>query len=76
MVSGVGASDAVQWAGMGVSNERALAWPVRAFARGSSDGGSGGLWVGGGKKQRNDGAMFGNGWLPNIATIINQCLNY
>ena len=26
------------WVGMGVSNECALAWPVRAFVRGSSDG--------------------------------------
>jgi len=33
---------------------------VWAFARGSGDGSGGGLWVGGGKKQRSDGAMFGN----------------
>ena len=60
----------VQWVGISISNECALAWPVRAFARGS------GMWVGGGKKQRSDGAMFGNGWLPNIAIISNQVLNY
>ena len=72
----MGASDVVQWAGMGVNDEHAVAWPVRAFARGGSDGGGGRLWVGGGKKQRSDGAIFGNHPLPNIATIINQCLNY
>ena len=66
----------VQRAGVGVSNERALAWPVRAFARGSGDSGGGGVWVGGGKRQRSDGAMFGNGWLPNIAIISNRALNY
>ena len=63
-------------AGVGISNERALAWPERAFARGSGDGGGGGMWVGGGNQQRSDGAMFGNGWLPNIAIISHQCLNY
>ena len=26
--------------------------------------------------RRSDGAMFGNGRLPNIAIISNQCLNY
>ena len=75
-MSGVGAGDAVQWAGIGVSNERALAWPVRAFSRGSGDGGSDGMWVGGGKKQRSDRAMFGNHLLPNIAIISNPALNY
>ena len=64
----------VQRAGVGVSKERALAWPVRAFARGN--GGGGRMWVGGGKKQRSDGAMFGNRWLPNIGIIINQYFNY
>ena len=66
----------VQWVGVGVNNERALAWPMRAFARGSGDGGSDGMWVGGGKKQRSDGAMFGNHLLPNIAIISNPALNY
>jgi len=65
-----------QRVGIGVSDERALAWPVWAFARGSGDGGGGGMWVGGGKKQRSDGAMFGNGWLPNIAIISNRAVNY
>jgi len=49
-----------------VDDERALVWPMQAFARGSGEGGGGGLWVGGGKKQRSDGAMFGNRWLPNM----------
>jgi hypothetical protein len=31
---------------------------------------------GGGWKKRHDGTMFGNGWLPNIVIIINQCYNY
>jgi len=35
------------------------------------------MWGGGGKNKRSDGpAMFGNGWLPNIAIIINQYFNY
>ena len=55
-----------------VGDERALAWPVRAFARGGGDGGGGGMLVGGGEKQSSDGAMFGNGWLPNIEIISNQ----
>ena len=55
---------------------RALAWPVRAFARGSGDGGGGGMCVGGGERQSSDGAMFGNGWLPNIVIINNQCHIY
>jgi hypothetical protein len=37
-----GAGDVVQWAGVGVSDERALAWPMWALARGSGDGGGGG----------------------------------
>jgi hypothetical protein len=37
-----GAGDMVQWAGVGVSDERALAWPMWALARGSGDSGSGG----------------------------------
>ena len=65
----------VQRVGVGVNDEHALAWPVRAFSRGSGDGGSDGMWVGGGKKQRSDGAIFGNHPLPNIATIINKCIN-
>ena len=44
--------------------------------RGSGNGSGGGMWVGGGKKLSNDGAMFGNGWVPNIVIIINQCYNY
>ena len=44
---------------------------------GDGGGGSGGnTWGGGGKNKWSDGAMFGNGWLPNIAIIINQCFNY
>jgi len=70
------AGDVMQWAGVSVSDERALAWPVRAFARGRGDSGGGWLLVGGGKRQKSDGAMFGNGWLPNIAIISNQALNY
>ena len=63
---------------MGISDEHALTWPMWAFVRGNSGSGSGRMWVGGGasKKQRNDGAMFGNGWLLNIAIIMNQCFNY
>ena len=42
------------------------------------DGGGGGggntSGGGGGKNRRSDEAMFGNGWLPNIAIIINQYL--
>ena len=73
----VGAGDVVQWAGVGVNNECAIAWPVQAFARGSGDGGGGGgMWVGGGEKTSSDGTMFGNGWLPNIVIIINQQFNY
>ena len=63
----------VQWAGIGISDECALAWPMWAFMKGSGNSGSRWWWVGGGKQQRSDGAMFGNRWLPNIATIINQC---
>ena len=37
-----GAGDMVQWAGVGISDERALAWPMWALVRGSSDGGGGG----------------------------------
>ena len=70
----------VQRVGVGVNDECALAWPVQAFARaavrGSGDSGSDGMWVGGGKKQRSDGAMFGNHLLPNIAIISNPALNY
>ena len=57
----------------GIRDERALAWPVRAFARGSANGGGGGrMCGGGGERQSSDGAMFGNGWLPNIEIISNQ----
>ena len=42
------------WAGVGVNDERAVAWPVRAFARGSGDGG---MWVGGGEKTSSDGTL-------------------
>ena len=73
----VGTGDAVQWAGVGVNDEHAVTWPMRAFARSSSDGGSGGgMWVGRGEKTSSDGTMFGNRWLPNIAIIINQRFNY
>ena len=69
----VGASGTVQWAGVGINNERTIAWPVQAFARGSGNGGGGGgMWIGGGEKTSSDGTMFGNRWLPNIAIIINQ----
>ena len=37
-----GAGDVVQWAGISVSDECALAWPMWALARGSGDGGGGG----------------------------------
>jgi len=59
-----------------IGDERALAWPVQAFARGSSDDGGGGVCVGGGESQSSDVAMFGNRWLPNIVIISNQCLIY
>ena len=35
---------AKRWAGVGVRDERALAWPKWAFARGSSSRGGGGMW--------------------------------
>ena len=60
----------------GNRDECALAWPVQAFARGSRNAGSGGMCGGGGERQSSDGAMFGNGWLPNIAIINNQCHIY
>ena len=50
----------------------ALTWPVRAFARGCGGDGSGGMCCGGGERQSSDGAMFGNGRLPNIEIINNQ----
>ena len=50
----------------------ALAWPVRAFARGCGGDGSGGMCCGGGERQSSDGAMFGNRWLPNIEMINNH----
>ena len=59
-----------------VLDKNTLTLPMQAFARGSSDSGSSSSrwwWLGGGKQQRSDGTMFGNRWLPNIATIINQC---
>ena len=74
-VVGVGASD-MAVGNAGISDECTLAWPMWAFMRGSSGGGGRGMWVSGGKKQRSDGAMFGDGWLSNIAIIINQCFNY
>ena len=45
---------------------------------GAHDDGGGGGWVGdgGGEWKECDGTMFGNGWLPNIAIINNQHLNY
>ena len=61
---------------VGISDEHTFAWPMWAFVKGNSGGSSSRMWVGGGKKQRNDRAMFGNGWLPNIAIIMNQCFNY
>jgi hypothetical protein len=47
-----------------------------AVARGTAEAAVGNASGGGGKNRRSDGAMFGNGWLPNIAIIINQYFNY
>jgi hypothetical protein len=49
---------------------------MRAFVRGGSDGGGGGRCVGGDERQSSDGAMFGNGWLPNIKIINNHYFNF
>ena len=49
---------------------------VGAREAGGRGGGAGNASGGGGRNRRSDGAMFGNGRLPNIAIISNQCLNY
>ena len=59
----------------------AMSTPSLSPCVGSREGNGGGgggnvLGGGGGENRRSDGAMFGNGWLPNIAIIINQYFNY
>jgi len=46
--------------------------PHLARVRGCGGDGSGRMCCGGGERQSSDGAMFGNGWLPNIEIINNQ----
>jgi len=58
-------------------DENALAWPIWALARGTAGTATtAGWWDGGGRWNRCDGPMFGNGWLPNIEIINNQYLNF
>jgi hypothetical protein len=58
-------------------NENALAWPIWALTRGTAGTAmTAGLWDGGGRWNRCDGPIFGNGWLPNIEIINNQYLNF
>ena len=58
-------------------DENALAWPIWTFARGMAGMATiAGWWDGGGRWNRCDGPMFGNGWLPNIEIINNQYLNF
>ena len=53
-----------------------LAWPMQAITRGMVVVVVAVGWDGDGGWKRCDGTVFGNGWLPNIVIIINQCYNY
>ena len=57
-----------------IVDENTPTWPNWAFTRGAAAMAV--WWDGDGGLERNDGTMFGNHPLPNIAIINNQCLIY